>query len=422
MLTKDLIRCRLEKGVVRPRFIDTRDEALRRVAERLLAAYRTQPPPTRGDVEEGVAGIISTCPDPLLARGLDKLLTDRCEFAIAAAHDYPSLRAAVFRVAGEVLRRGRLESAESYRAAVLERAGVVARLGEADLYADLPENERLVRFRDLGPQQLLERYNVGLVQALLLRASGLEVTVSSPEPAKMRRVLKYVRFFRLLARISPVADESGDVPGVAPALRLRIDGPASVLAESKRYGLQLACFFPALCALDAWSLDTQVDWKGHPRRLCLSQASGLVSPYRNFSAYVPEEIRLFHDYFRRTVADWRITGETPFLHGGAQEMVFPDLSFSRADGTVCHLELFHRWHAGPLLDRLRLVGDRPALPLIIGVDQALVRDPAVEAALAGSAWFQGRGFVFRDYPTVEKTLACLERATAGVRGREGTHP
>jgi len=390
--------------------VDPADDALLQVAERLLTAYRSQPAPTRGELEENAAGIVATYPEPIVARGLDKLLADRCEFATAGERDYPALRAAVFRVAGQALRAGAPAAAESYRTAVLERAGVVDALAGTDLYADLPENERLVSFRDLGPRQLLERYNVGLVQALLLRASRLEVTVSSAEPAALRRVLKYLRFFRLLARITP------DSPG---ALRLHIDGPGSILSEAKRYGLQLACFFPALCGLAAWRLDTEVEWKGRRRPLHLTEAAGLVSPYRNFSAYVPEEIRLFHEHFRRTVTDWCVTGQTPFLHGGGQEMVFPDLSFSRADGTVCHLELFHRWHAGPLLDRLRLLRDGPDLPLIIGVDHALARDPAVAAALAASDWFQQRGFMFRDYPTVEKTLACLTRAAAAARVGQG---
>jgi predicted nuclease of restriction endonuclease-like RecB superfamily len=382
--------------------VDTADDVLLQFAERLLLVYRAPSSPSRGALEEMAASLLATCPDPLRARGLNKLLLDRCEFAVAEGRDYPAVRAAVFRASGEVLSQGAPTDVERYRVAVLARAGIAPDPAAPGLYADLPDNECLTRFRDLNPRQLLERYNVGLVQALLLRASALDVVVHSPDPAKLRRLLKYLRFFRLLARLS-------QDPG-AVALRLHIDGPTSLFAEAKRYGLQLASFFPAVCGLDAWRLEAEVEWKGKLRPLCLTQACGLVSHYRNFSAYVPEEIRLFHEHFRRTVEGWRITGQTPFLQGRGQEMVFPDLSFTRADGTVLHLELFHRWHAGPLRDRLRLVQERQDLPLILGVDVALVRDPEVEAALADSGWFQERGFTFRDYPTVSKTLICLERA------------
>ncbi len=417
VLTKDLIRCRLERGAVRPRFVDTADDALLQLAERLLQVYRAPAAPCRGELEELAAPLLSAYPDTTLAQGLDKLLADRCEFAVVAGEDYPAWRAAVFRASGEVLRQGAPADVQQYRDTVLAGAGLPAAVAEHGLYADLPENERLTRFRDLSPRQLLERYNVGLVQALLLRSSALDVVVDSPDPAPMRRLLKYLRFFRLLAHLT---QEPGGASAETAALHLHIDGPTSLFAEVKRYGLQLACFFPAICGLAAWRLDAVVEWKGQSRPLHLTQASGLVSHYRNFSAYVPEEIRLFHEHFQRTVTTWRITGQTPFLRGEGQEMVFPDLSFTRADNTVLHMELFHRWHAGPLRERLRLVQERPELPLILGVDVALTRDPEVSAVLADSGWFAERGFTFRDYPTVSKTLACLERTA--VRCSRGEQP
>ena len=122
-----------------------------------------------------------------------------------------------------------------------------------------------------------------------------------------------------------MADEAGDVPGAVRALRLRIDGPASVLAESTRYGLQLACFFrPSALTRGAWT-----------RRSNGKATCGICVPARPL-AWCPlpqlqcllEEIRLFHEHFRRTVADYASRGDA-VLHGGAQEMVFPDLSFSR---------------------------------------------------------------------------------------------
>ncbi|NLF17098.1 MAG: DUF790 family protein [Lentisphaerae bacterium] len=408
MLTKELIRCRLDGGQLRPRFVDPDHEVLQHDAARLLAVYRASPAPTRGEIEDAAAGIAATSPDPVLCRGLDKLLADRCEFGTPAAMDYEARRVAVFRAAGAVLRGGPPADLAAYRAAVMAAAALPTG-PEDDLYADLPENERLRHFRDLGPRQLLERYNVALVQALLLRSTHLEAVIGTAEPSRLRRLLKYLRFFRLLARLTPVT--AAPEP---PTWRLHVDGPASILAETRRYGLQLASFFPALCALETWSLETEVEWQGRPRRLRLDQGAGLVSHYRHFSAYVPEDIRLFHRHFRETVRDWQVTGETPFLRGSGQEMIFPDLSFRHGDGTVLHLELFHRWHAGPLLERLQWLSRRPEEPLILGVDQVLARDEAVAAALEQAACFQQRGFLFRDYPTVAKTLKALERTRGGL--------
>ena len=421
MLTKDLIRARLVGGAVRPGFIAIDDPTALAMAEQLLHVYGMTPPPRRADVAEAVQPVIAGARDPRLARGLDKVLLDRCDFGQVTACDYPECRRILFRAAAARLAAGELTDDAEYRQEILAAADLPAGFGVDDIYADLPENERIERFRSLGAQALLQRYNVALVQALLLRAESLDVTVSSPDPAKMRRLFKYLRFFRLLARMHlvPVPDATSGAGESPEAVRLTIEGPGSVLSQPKRYGLQLASFFPAVCALDAWSLATTVEWKGSPRRLRLTETSGLVSHYRTFSAYVPEEIRLFHQHFAATVTTWHIVGQTPFLRVGGAEVVFPDLSFEGDNGTVVHLELFHRWHAGPLLQRLQALARDPDLPLIVGVDRSLLTNPAVAEACEQSVWFQTRGFLFRDYPTVERSVKCLQQAAvAGITGGE----
>jgi len=109
------------------------------------------------------------------------------------------------------------------------------------------------------------------------------------------------------------------------------------------------------------------------------------------------------------VPDWHIVGETPFLRGENNEIIFPDLSFASDTGEVRHLELFHRYHANRLPARLDWMEKHPEIPLIIGVDKILLRNPELEEQLNNSTWFQQNGFLFRDYPTCEKTRQCLNR-------------
>ncbi len=410
MLTKDLIRCSILRGAVRPRFVDTGNESLLGLAGQLLAVYAEDPPPTRGEIAEAVGPVIRAQSDVRLAKGLNKIIQDGCEFAHPESMDYADLRARLFRASAAAIGEGLPDDPQAFREDVLRRAELPERILRTGIYADLSENERLTRCRALGPRQLLERYNVSLVQSLLLRAEELTIAVASPDPAKMRRLLKYLRFFRLLVRIREAKFPSSR-RGKAPVdLRLVVDGPASVFDQPKRYGLQLASFFPAVCALERWTLETRLEWKGASRPLRLTEKAGLVCHYRNFSAYVPEEILLFHRHFQEKVTDWRIVGHTPFLRIHGQEVVFPDLSFEHEGGSLVHLELFHRWHGGPLLRRLEQVRACPDLPLILGVDRSLSRESSAETALADNRWFVERGFLFRDYPTVARTLACLNAA------------
>ena len=120
---------------------------------------------------------------------------------------------------------------------------------------------------------------------------------------------------------------------------------------------------------------------------------------------------MFHRLFREQCAEWRIVGESPFLPGGpGGELIFPDLSFRRSsDGRLVHLELFHRWHRGPLDRRLELLREHPELPLILGIDRALADDDAFQALLDRDPDFERRIYRFRDFPGVDRTFRMLEK-------------
>lgn len=410
MLTKDLIRCRLERGRLKPNFISTDDPVALALAADILAPYRLPDGPRRSEIDEMTEPVIKGAQDLIFAKGLKKIIDDQAEFAAGGEIDYPSERRRLFVLAAGILREPARLGEDEYRQRLTAAAAGHPLLAEDSLYADLPENDRLRAFHDLTPRQLLERYNCSLVQGLLLRAGQMDLVVHAGDASRLRRLFKYLKFFRLLCRL--YQDEDGEA--VNPAvdkIRVAIEGPAGIFAESKRYGLQLACFFPAVCAMPRWRIRAELEWKGQCRELLLDESSGLVSHYHHFTAYVPDEIQLFHRHFAETVTAWKIVTHTPFLAGPGNELIFPDLSFENSAAELYHLELFHRWHAGPLQERLCYLDQRSELPLLIGVDRALCKQhPDLQKQLEQRPWFASRGFLFRDYPTVEKTLKCLENA------------
>lgn len=403
-----MLRCRSHRGQAKPRFVETENPVLLELAEQLLAVYRLETRPTRGEIAEATTPLVNGADDVVLARGLNKLLLDRSRFDHADDLDYASLRRQLFEVSAAALQVPNDRSLDEFRELVRSRSELPDAFLPDGIYADLPDFEELGEFRELSPRELLERYNVALVQGLLLYANSLSLAFPTPNPAKMRRLLKYLKFFRLLARVE--AD-----PGRAPKdlVNVHVDGPASVLGSNKKYGLQLASFFPAVCGLDRWQLEAEVKWRDRALALRLDEKAGLVGHYRHFGAHVPEEIRLFHRQFTKTVTEWKIVGKTPFLDGGNQELIFPDLSFRGLGKRLVHMELFHRWHETPLRARLRLGQERPDLPLIVGVDRYLYNKPAIREELDACEWFARHGFLFRDYPPVSRVRACLERLTDG---------
>ena len=117
---------------------------------------------------------------------------------------------------------------------------------------------------------------------------------------------------------------------------------------------------------------------------------------------------MFHKLFKEKVQDWKITGGSPFIRAGGQELIFPDFSFEGPKGVRAHLELFHKWHASQLPARLEFCARHPKLRLLLGVDRSLLSDASLKSALDSSAYFAANGFLFRDFPGVETTRGVLD--------------
>ncbi len=401
MLTRPYIHFRRRAGKIFPVFLNPEDARLMALAEDLLHLYRSgaEERLRRGELEEPVEALCRGSGMPEVAEALTKLVEDRCLFHPARELDYPAARRQLLvRSAALLLRE---DDAESYQRAWRAEPAAAAFAG-SDLYGDLPENEVLGGFRDLGARELLERYNLAQVQGLLMRAQRLKLRVSDPETGELRRFFKYLKFFRLLAEIHRVDAET---------LELEISGPFAIFANSRKYALQLAGFFPAAVLLKKWALTADIRWndRGEAWRLALDESCGLRSHYRNFSSYVPEEIAMFHRLFREKIRSWQVAGETPFIEGPEGRVFFPDLCFRReGGGPAVYLELFHRWHRTELERRLAFLAEHPEIPLLIGVDRALADEAACARWADQYPGLAPRMFPFRDFPGVDRVRRLLD--------------
>jgi predicted nuclease of restriction endonuclease-like RecB superfamily len=181
------------------------------------------------------------------------------------------------------------------------------------------------------------------------------------------------------------------------------------LENARKYGLLLGSFFPAVLNLKRYTLEAEITLRSRKGKLILDEKSGLVSHYRNISAYVPEEIRLFHRSIKEKGEEWQIIGETPFINMGKEGVCFPDLSFRNREGKVCHLELFHRWHKHTFPKRLAFLEEHPETDLILGADRGAVPDDTFAALEEKYPAAAKRVFRFRDFPGVETVLRMLNK-------------
>jgi predicted nuclease of restriction endonuclease-like RecB superfamily len=213
--------------------------------------------------------------------------------------------------------------------------------------------------------------------------------------------LKTIKFFRLLAHFSMPQKN---------LLQVEISGPYSLFDATSKYALQLANLLPAIVQLPKWEVSADIKLKNRELTLKLSHKNGLVSHYRQLASYIPEEIRMFHKMFNANQDLWQIVGDTPFIDAGDQELVFPDLSFRSTAGELIHAELFHRWHAGQLQRRIAMLAEKPDLPLILGIDRALVKsEDDFNKLFESCPHIRQRCWLFRDFPGVVTVNHLLKR-------------
>jgi predicted nuclease of restriction endonuclease-like RecB superfamily len=414
VLTKELLRFSFRGGQIMPRLIDRNDRSLRNLAQELLTLYEMSVGQTVEELADMTTPVVNSYRSPLIARGLNKLALDRCEFA-APDPELETRRMTAIRAAAELLRSPHASDLTAYRQQLAAQLDTDSDTLSSTLYADLPIRQPLQSFSSCTPESLLDRYNLAQAQGLLFWASAMDVRFTEPDAGRKRQLFRQLRFFRLLTSVQQESEHT---------FALHIDGPISLLQQTQKYGLQLASFLPALCPLRTWWMEARIAMRDQPpATLRIDQSLGLRSHYSQTTEYRPEGIRLFIDLFAQQHAQapdgdgmapdqagWSLSDDIPLLPFPGGEIVVPDLSFRHTSGQHVHLELFHRWHAAPLIRRLQAMdqGDMAPLALAIGVDRALAKDPGITPVLRDSSWYQAHGFEFNDIPPVRRVVACLD--------------
>lgn len=399
MLTGKMVRVRYARDHIVPQYLDTRDPQWLDVAAQLLGVFRSSQGAARGQMEAEIDELFGALPQPLIHNGLAKLLEDRCEFEVEAPLPPEEVRDAVFRAAAKK-RQTVLEQigqtfsrAEIVQQIANELKSAVPQI-EASLFADLKSEQCLTAFRDTTPERLLERYNVALAQAILLRSSGVEIVLGGATPARYRQLFRQIKFHRLICDVellpSPRRGRGAGGEGGANTYRLRLDGPLSLFSATQKYGLQLALFLPTLLLCDDFELKAKLRWgpERKEKQFHLSTEDGLVSHQAETGAYVPPEVPMFVELFQKKIADWEIGAETEIIAIGKSFWV-PDYRLvHRATGKVVLLDILGFWRRSSVERHLKLLQEVNR-PFILALsDQLNVEEADLEGMPANVVRFR----------------------------------
>lgn len=403
MLTGNLVRVRVSKSRVIPLYLPREDPTWLEVAESLLLIFREGVNSTRGEIEAEIDAMLGDDPKTLAHRGLAKVLEDRAEFEMVADVKPEVLREKVFSAAAAERLRLKAEGRREHfrREVILTRVG--AELGvdpqqvASSLFADLKDEARMLSFGDLSAQRLVDRYNVALAQAVLLRSTLLTAEVRREKPARYRQLFRWLKFHRLLHRVEG---------SMASGYTIHIDGPLSLFQSTNKYGFQMAMFLPALLLCGDFRLDAELQWgpRKEPRTFHLESGDGLISHYQDSGTYTPPELAAFVARFRQVAPAWEVSEASDVIELGREGVWVPDYKFvHKSTGTDVYVDVVGFWKKSSLERLISLLPQHGPPRYLIAISEKLKVDEEALGELKGPI------LRFKEIPNAVELASLLEQ-------------
>ena len=341
-------------------------------AARMLAVYQNGIGKQRYRLHREIQSIFAEEPDCPVRRiqAFCKLLDDASEYQTDPDGKASRLRLKVFSHAARfhplVSQPDRLfeHDENAIKARLADALGQPWETIEQTLYSDVLDYQRLEKFEGYGnAAALLSRYNEAQLQACLYKAE--QMTVWATEGFKT--ILRYAKLARLLHDIERVD---------ASTYRIVFSGPASVLNETRRYGVNFARFLPALLACKGWRMKASLKtpWN-QSAQLVLSDKDGFTSHLPPPEAFDSTVEQTFCEKFGPQRDGWTLIREGDILHH-QQKTFVPDFTFRHEDGTEALLEIVGFWTPEYLAHRRQTLRLFRQHRIILAVPEKSLRDGA----------------------------------------------
>ena len=346
MLTADLVDARKKDGelILRPLDADGRISALSLATAFLDAATDLVGRPREELEEAWSAAAEADAKRFKIALGLKKLVNDACVFEAETNVDPVEIRRVLF-IEASAHRR---ENETFDRTAALSRAsatlGIPADAIEAGMFSDLKSEHILREAPKRTPASIVEAWELGQAQAVLLAAVKVTCEVESSSAGLVRAFFAKLKFHKLLFTASKT--EKG--------WRVEIDGPYSMFDAVTKYGLRLAMAYPSLRVLEKWSLRAEIRW-GKTREPLTFRAASNGAATTEQEPHLSDDVRELIEGIEGLDAGWKVKPATQVLDVPGLGVCIPDLELSRkGDKKPIYVEVLGYWSRDAVWKRVEL--------------------------------------------------------------------
>ncbi len=327
----------------------------------------------RGELNRQLQELEGEETDYRIKRGLAHLLNSDTfsTFETVSPLDPPALRQRIFALASQSAASPQATQTTLQRLAdsLTQELGqeVLPQQIHTGLYADLSENQILIRFEAPTPEALLHRYNLSQVQGVFYRASQVTLNAHRNDPGEYKLLFRYIKLFGIMTYIEGDADHG---------FTLTLDGPTSLFKPNTQYGLKLAMMLPALLHVTKWNLAATLQIKdsysGKERtgRFTLDANCGLVTHYPPGKTYDSMLEAGFVERWAKTKTDWQLEREVDLIPIPGSVMI-PDFRLVHPDGRTFLLEIVGYWRPEYLRKKFSQVRQSGRDDLILAISERL---------------------------------------------------
>jgi uncharacterized protein len=385
MLTSDLLITRNRKGQIYPQYIKNKYKSYYLdIIKTIISIFENHIGKSLDELDESLKSFYEPSMNKKIIDGFIKLLKDRCEFEVSADISPEEIRKELFITSSEYWKN--LSVKDNFdRNIILEKVanklGIKPQQVDNQMYADLKGSQIIKEFNSISPEGLFNRYNLSLAQAVLFKASKVNIKVRNANPKEYRELFRYIKFFRLIYTVSG-NNEKG--------YNITLNGPFSLFKSVQKYGFQMALFLPALILLDDWELEAELIWGKKKQKAIykIDSNTGLVSHYKSNDISMLEECEIFLKQFRETDNNWTVSNNNEIINLKGEGVCIPDFVFKHKEtGDKIYMEVFGYWSRDTVWKRIELIEKNFPEKLILAVSKKLrISEKAVKEELPAQVY------------------------------------
>jgi predicted nuclease of restriction endonuclease-like RecB superfamily len=364
MLTSDLAISRQRGKKIEPHYISPTDINFLQVAGDLISIVSQHIGCRREELNAALDEYIGTGTDYRILRGLIKLLTDRCTFEVAQGIEPSEIRRTLFFKAKA---HHPVSTSEEIRQQVIVETASELKYSHdeliANLYADLPDNQRLIDFQEPAPDELIDSFNLAQAQALLYRSVEMRIWIEPQHAASYRQLFEAIKAHRLIHQIAGSASRGYEI---------RLTGPVAMFHRSQKYGIQMSVFLPALLLCKGWRVQAEIESKfggsvffemtGKETRL---HSNLLETPVSENA--LAEKLKIS---WAKAASNWVLEESHEVIDLGESAFA-PDFVLTGANERRVYLEVMGFWTPAYLTERLQEFGRARFNDFILVVSEEL---------------------------------------------------